>query len=106
MSLFLIYVELGPLKSFTMPPHPLVLQPVDVHNQGRSGPVKRGWAITDGVASDGFLRYGNRAADRQGETLRAELFAFVSKRISDGARPALCFVFVHLRDPLIFQRPN
>jgi hypothetical protein len=101
MSLFLVYVELGAPKPFVAPPHPLVLQAVEVHNEGRSGPSKHGWVITDGLASDYLLQYGTRVVARQGEILREGLFKFLAGRIAAGARPVLCFVLVHAQLSLV-----
>jgi hypothetical protein len=51
--------------------------------------------ITDGIASDHFLRFGKKVADRQGAVLRQSLFDFLGQRLAMGAHPFIVFIVFH-----------
>lgn len=95
MSLFLVYFEIGKPVSPPSPlPRPLVQMPMVVVFNDRAGPSRPAMAITDGVASDHFLRYGNKVAARRGAELRQRLFEFIKQRLAQGARPHLVFLVI------------
>jgi len=50
--------------------------------------------LTDGMASDRFLVYGNHAVAREGERLRGILLKFLKERLAAGARPHLIFLWL------------
>jgi hypothetical protein len=83
VSLILIYAEL-PEAPTGLRPRRLATFPVAV-KVARQPRVFRGFAITDGVASDRFVAFGNNVRGREGARLRRELISFLGSRV-DAAR--------------------
>jgi len=94
MSLFLVYFEAKETKTRPAVSLPLVQMPAVVVVTGKKTGVHHASLLTDGVASDFFLRYGAKVADRKGEELRKKLFELLRQRLEAGARPHLVFIWV------------
>jgi hypothetical protein len=93
MSLFLIYFDVGKPVPPSSPPAGMSTIPMTVRFKGRAGPARQAFALTDGVSSGRFLRFGNKMADREGEALRRTLADWLKHRLNAGAHPHIIFIW-------------